>query len=89
MNQGKTFVTMEGLTKGVLALLLGLLIWTGQGIIDRVERLETNQITIMVKMGIAPQAQKIRGSTTLLSPVHAKSWESKHSERPETAPDSP
>ncbi len=93
MNHGtvasKTLLTMEGLTKGVVALLLGLLIWTGQQLIDRVERLETNQITIMVKMGIEPKAQKIHGTATLISPVYAESWQSIHSEGPKTAPNSP
>ena len=93
MNQGtvasKTMWTVQGLTKGVVALLLGLLIWTGQQLIDRIERLETNQITIMVKMGIEPKAQKIRGTATLISPVHAESCESIHSEGPKTAPNSP
>jgi len=70
------YLTTEKLLGAALGLLLAVLCWTGNNLVDRINALEANQSRILVALGVEPIALEYRGIRTLGSPVSAKPLES-------------
>ena len=85
----KDQITWETIGRAILGCLAALLIWTGNALCDRVDRLESNQIRIMVHLGVSPEYTHSEGPVGLLSPVCAEPWESNQPESQKTPPKSP
>jgi hypothetical protein len=85
MASPQNILRADSLLRVAAGLLLGLLVWTGNKLVCRVECLENRVTQIMVRMGIEPQAHEKPGAWGLVRAATAKPMETKS----EKFPDSP
>ena len=86
MGTRGTMPSPDNLLRVVAGLLLALLCWTGNKLVNRVERLEANQQRLMVRMGVEPIAHEKRGLWRASGTAFAKPMEPDTPKKTEISP---